>query len=103
MSQQAYAAGLERNPANFTALSPLTFLRKAAQVHPQRVALVHGERRLTWADEDARCRRLASALQRWGVGRGDTVAAMQQTRRRCSSCITARPCSARCSTRSIRA
>ena len=76
MSQQAYAAGLERNPANFTALSPLTFLRKAALVHPQRVALVHGERRLTWADEYARCRRLASALQRWGVGKGDTVAAM---------------------------
>lgn len=76
MSQQAYTSGLERNPANFTALSPLSFLRKAALVHPQRIALIHGARRLSWSEEDARCRRLASALQAWGIGQGDTVAAM---------------------------
>ncbi|MCD9029901.1 acyl-CoA synthetase [Luteimonas sp. BDR2-5] len=76
MSLHAYEQHLDRNQANYTALSPLTFLRKAAQVHPERVALIHGERRLTWSDVYARCRRLASALQAWGIGRGDTVAAM---------------------------
>ncbi len=76
MSLHAYEQHLERNQANYTALSPLSFLRKAAQVHPDRVALIHGERRLSWAQVYARCRRLASALQAWGVGRGDTVAAM---------------------------
>jgi fatty-acyl-CoA synthase len=57
-------------------LSPLSFLRKAATVHPQRLAVVHGERRLSWAQVQARCRRLASALQRMGVAEGDTVAAL---------------------------
>lgn len=76
MSHQAYTQGLDRNPANYTPLSPLTFLRKAALVHPQRVALIHGARRMTWAVEYARCRQLASALQGWDIGRGDTVAAM---------------------------
>jgi fatty-acyl-CoA synthase len=76
MSHAAYTQGLERNPANDTPLSPLTFLRKAASVHPRRVALIHGPRRLTWADEYNRCRQLASALRGWGIGRGDTVAAM---------------------------
>jgi len=76
MSHEAYTQGLERNQANYTPLSPLSFLRKAALLHPQRVALIHGPRRLTWGEEYRRCRQLASALQRWGVGRGDTVAAM---------------------------
>ena len=76
MSHEAYTQGLDRNPANYTPLSPLSFLRKAALVHPQRVALIHGDRRLTWADEYARCRQLASALRGWGIGRGDTVAVM---------------------------
>ena len=76
MSHEAYTQGLERNQANYTPLSPLSFLRKAALLHPQRVALIHGPRRLTWGEEYRRCRQLASARQRWGVGRGDTVAAM---------------------------
>ncbi len=67
---------LGRNQANYTPLSPISFLRKAATVHPQRVAVVHGERRLDWQQVHARCRRLASALQAMGVGEGDTVAAM---------------------------
>lgn len=67
---------LGRNQANYTALSPLSFLRKAATVHPQRVAVIHGERRLDWAQVYQRCRRLASALQRLGIGKGDTVAAL---------------------------
>jgi fatty-acyl-CoA synthase len=76
MPEHVFEAGLARNAANHVPLSPLSFLRKAALVHPQRVAVVHGQRRLTWAQVFARCRRLASALQALGIGRGDTVAAM---------------------------
>jgi fatty-acyl-CoA synthase len=52
------------------------FLERAAYVYPQRLAVVHGARRFTWKETYARCRRLASALARRGIGKGDTVAAM---------------------------
>jgi fatty-acyl-CoA synthase len=71
-----YSTGMAKNPANYVALSPLSFLAKAAAVYPERIALVHGERRITWADTYTRCRRLASALRRRGIGAGDTVALM---------------------------
>ncbi|KIF81020.1 acyl-CoA synthetase [Noviherbaspirillum autotrophicum] len=71
-----YSEGLDKNAANYTSLSPLSFLAKAAAVYPQRIALIHGERRITWAETYIRCRRLASALQRRGIGAGDTVAVM---------------------------
>ena len=71
-----YASGLDKTPANFAPLTPLTFLERAAAVHPQRTATVHGARRTTWAETYARCRRLASALGRRGVGPGDTVSVM---------------------------
>jgi len=64
---QPYAQGLERNPANHAALTPVSFLAKAAAVYPDRLAVVHGEVRRTWAQTFARCRQLASALQRRGV------------------------------------
>ncbi|MBA2674851.1 acyl-CoA synthetase [Ramlibacter sp.] len=67
---------LPRNPANFAALSPLSFLERAADVYPHRVAIVHGALRQTWAETYARCRRLASALRRGGVGQGEVVAVM---------------------------
>jgi len=67
---------LGRNQANYTALSPLSFLRKAAEVHPERCAVIHGERQLTWVQVYQRCRRLASALQAMGIRAGDTVAAL---------------------------
>jgi fatty-acyl-CoA synthase len=67
---------LAKHQANYTPLSPLTFLQRAAAVYPQRTAIVHGERRQNWADTYSRCRRLASALKRRGIGLGDTVAAM---------------------------
>ena len=67
---------LARNRANFVPLSPLSFLERTAQVYPQRLALVHGDLRQTWAETAVRCRRLASALQGLGVGVGDTVAVM---------------------------
>jgi len=76
MSANPYALGLDRNAANHVALSPLSFLRRTAAVHPERLAVVHGEHRATWAETYRRCRRLASALSRHGVGRHDTVAVM---------------------------
>ncbi len=71
-----YDSGLGKNAANYTPLSPLSLIARSAYVYPQRVAVIHGDRRLTWADVYTRCRRLASALTRHGVGTGDTVAAM---------------------------
>jgi len=71
-----YESGLERNAANHAALTPVSFLAKAANVYPARTAVIHGAVRRSWAETHARCRRLASALQRRGVKRGDTVAAM---------------------------
>ena len=67
---------LDKNGANYTPLSPLSFLHKAAAVYPDYTAVIHGARRLTWRQVYARCRQLASALQRRGIGRGDTVAVM---------------------------
>jgi fatty-acyl-CoA synthase len=67
---------LPRSAANHTPLSPLSFLERAAEVYPQRTAVVHGPLRRTWLQTYERCRRLGSALQRAGVGKGDTVAVM---------------------------
>ncbi len=67
---------LPRNEANFTPLSPLSFIERAAEVYPQRPAVVHGDLRRNWSELYARCRRLASALAKNGVGKGDTVAVM---------------------------
>ncbi len=67
---------LPKNPANTIPLSPVSFLIRAASVHPDRLAVVHGDHRATWRQTAERCRRFASALQRLGVGRGDVVAVM---------------------------
>jgi fatty-acyl-CoA synthase len=71
-----YASGLDRNEANYTPLTPVSFLAKAAAVYPTRTAVIHGDLRRDWRETYARCRRLASALEKRGVRRGDTVAAM---------------------------
>ena len=71
----AYDLGLDKNDANYVPLTPVSFLRRAAAVHPERLAVVHGAIRRTWRETEERCRRLASALARRGIGRGDTVAA----------------------------
>ena len=68
-----YDTGLDRNPANYAALTPLDFLPRAAHVHPGRIAIVHGARRQSYADTYTRCRRLAGALEARGIGVGDTV------------------------------
>src|ERR1700716_2269941 len=71
-----YEQGLERNDANYTVLTPVSFLAKAAYVYPDRVAIIHGAIRRNWRQVYERSRRLASALVKRGVKRGDTVAAM---------------------------
>jgi 3-(methylthio)propionyl---CoA ligase len=71
-----YELGLDRVEANYMALSPLSFLARSTDVYPDRLAYVHGDRRVTYADFFARCRRLASALRTYGIGLGDTVAVM---------------------------
>ena len=68
-----YLTGLEANAANYAPLTPLVFLDWSADVYPDRLAVVHGRRRFTWAQTRERCQRLASALSARGVGRGDTV------------------------------
>ncbi len=68
-----YEDGLPRIPANYAPLTPLSFLARTASVYPERTAVVHGDSHYTWAQTYARCRRLASALARRGVGKGDTV------------------------------
>jgi fatty-acyl-CoA synthase len=77
MAENIFDRDLPRTAANFAPLSPLTFLERAATVFPQRLAVVHGGRvRRTWAGLYARCRQLAHALARRGLGRGNTVAVM---------------------------
>jgi fatty-acyl-CoA synthase len=76
MTTNPYEQDLDRNPANYAPLTPLGFIERAAYVHPKRAAVIHGARRFTWSETYARCRRLASALARRGIGMGDTVAAM---------------------------
>src|SRR5919201_5720316 len=67
---------LDKGPANHVPLTPLSFLARAATVYPRKTAVIHGDRRFTYAEFAARCRRLASALARRGIKRGDTVAIM---------------------------
>ncbi len=67
---------LAKTAANYAPLTPLGFLARAAQVFPDQPAVIHGNRRQNWAETYARCRRLASALSRHGIGLGDTVSVM---------------------------
>ena len=71
-----YDRDLGRNAANYAPLTPLSLIARTAYIWPERPAVIHGERRYTWAETYARSRRLASALAQRGIGKGDTVAAM---------------------------
>ncbi len=71
-----YETGLDRVPANFQPLTPLSFLERAAQVFPRHTAIIHGGQRIDYATFYARSRRLASALSKLGIRKGDTVAVM---------------------------
>ena len=71
-----FEQALERNSANFEPLSPISFLRRAAQVVPEHTAIIHGERRTNYLQFWERSCRLASALAAHGIGPGDCVAIM---------------------------
>ncbi len=72
----AYELDLDKNPANYAPLTPLSFIARTAYVYPDQVSVIHGSRRYTWRETYARCRRLGSALAGRGLGVGDTVAVM---------------------------
>ncbi len=71
-----YQLGLDRNPANYAPLTPLTLFDWSASTYPDHPSVIYGNKRYTWGETHARCRKLGSALRRWGIGPGDTVAAM---------------------------
>src|SRR6201989_2578131 len=77
MSDQGhYSIGLDKTPANFVPLSPLSFLERSAAVYPNLTSAVYEGRVFTWAQTRDRCHRFATWLVDRGIGRGDTVAAM---------------------------
>src|SRR5512141_1986486 len=76
MAKTPYDTDLDRNPANFQPLTPLGFLERAAAVFPDHTAVIHGPLRRSYAEFYARARRLASALAKRGIKRGDTVSAL---------------------------
>ncbi|HJW04268.1 MAG TPA: acyl-CoA synthetase [Azospira sp.] len=75
-SNNIYKTGLEKNAANYVPLSPLTFIARSAYIYPDRLSVIHGQRRYTWLETFTRAKRLASALEARGVKEGDTVAVM---------------------------
>ena len=76
MPNSQYSIDLDKNSANYTALSPLTFIERAASVYPEHCALIYNDQRQSWLDTYRRCRRFAAALQQHGVTTDDTVALM---------------------------
>lgn len=71
-----FTNGLDKNDANYAPLSPLTFLARAADVFPERIAVIHGSQRTNYRTFYNRSKQLASALSKLGVGKNDTVSAM---------------------------
>jgi len=76
MVSNIYETDLDRNPANYQPLTPLTFLERSASVYPEHPAIIHGTQRVSYGDFYTRCRQLASALVKAGIGKGDTVSVM---------------------------
>ncbi len=76
MAKTPYDIDLDRNPANFQPLTPLGFLERAASVFPDHTAVIHGPLKRSYAAFYARCRRLASALAKAGIKRGDSVSVL---------------------------
>src|SRR5499426_1065815 len=76
MAPTPYDTDLDRNPANFQPLTPLTFLERAAAVFPGHTAIIHGGLKRSYAEFYTRARRLASALTQHGIGPGDTVSVL---------------------------
>src|SRR5271170_5002093 len=101
MPASIYERGLEQNEANHVPLTPLHSLDRCAELFPERIAIVHGAMRQTWAATRSRCRRLASALTRRGVKGGDTVSIIAPNTPAMLEAHFGVPLAERCSTRSI--
>ncbi|MCY3768418.1 MAG: acyl-CoA synthetase [Gammaproteobacteria bacterium] len=71
-----YQRGLEKCPANYSPLTPLSFLQRTAKVYPDHIAVIDGQDRKTWSEIYQRCRRMASALRAHGIGKNQTVAVL---------------------------
>jgi fatty-acyl-CoA synthase len=69
-----HASHLAPNSVNYTALTPLTFLKRNAVAYRDKIAVIHGPTRFTYSQLYHRCQQFANALRRRGVGAGDTVA-----------------------------
>ena len=66
----------DKNKANYEPLSPLSFIKRTAMVYPDRASVIHGDKTYTWKETYERSVRLASALVKMGIKKGDTVAVM---------------------------
>lgn len=75
-NQTIFETNLEKNAANYVPLSPLTFIRRSAEIYPNHPSVIHGDIRYSWSESYARCLKLASALKRRGIVKGDTVSFM---------------------------
>ncbi len=71
-----YDHDLDKNPANYQPLTPLSFLVRSAAVYPEHIAIIHGRKRVTYAEFYSRCRQLGSALAKAGIHKGDTVSVL---------------------------
>ena len=71
-----FEQGLDKNAANFAALSPVSFVERSAEIFGDLPAVIHGQRKYTWAQTRERSARLAAALKSLGIKRGSTVSAM---------------------------
>lgn len=76
MSQNPYETGLSKTPANYQPLTPLTFLERAARIYPEHCAIIHGTAKISYGQFFNRAKRLASALEKHGIRKGDTVSVM---------------------------
>jgi fatty-acyl-CoA synthase len=71
-----YEQNLDKNPANYQPLTPITYLERAAKTFPNHVAIIHGAARITYGQFWTRSLKLASVLAKRGIGKGDTVSVM---------------------------
>ena len=65
---------LQKSEANYVSQSPLSWIKRAADIFPEITAVIHGDKSFSWRETFSRCRKLASALHKIGINKGDTVA-----------------------------
>ena len=73
MEGHPFNTDLDKNDANYVALSPLSFLNRSASTFPNRTSMIYGNQKFTWHETKERCLRLASALKKRGIKKGDTI------------------------------